>query len=401
MKLFWPKSDDWKAAISHLHKHQPLPPFDQDVLKFVQALSKQFVKMRQYPEIVALGFWLRKAHIHEMEQEWLEQTKSKVVKARGTVFHLAPSNVDTIFVYSWMLSLLTGNANIVRVSSKEMEQTNALLSVILEEIKKPEHRKISERTVILTYEHDREVTEFLSESCHTRVIWGGDETIRSIRQVPLAPMANELVFPDRFSLSIISAEAIMGANDAEKANVLEQFYNDSFWFDQMACSSPRLIVWTGSADMIEKAQAEFWSLFEKVILQKQYELMAATQVQKFATGLWLAAEREATEVKQGTFYSRISFEQIPQVARERHCGGGLFFECAATDLSEVSKMIVDKDQTVTYFGYTEEELIDFVSRISTRGIDRVVPIGQALHFDGVWDGQSFLRSFTREVVVIV
>src|SRR5690606_32316414 len=109
-----------------------------------------------------------------------------------------------------------------------------------------------------------------------------------------------LVFPDRFSLSVLNAEAVLHAKSEEKEQLLQRFYNDSFWFDQMACSSPRLIVWTGSNEVIEAVQIEFWSLFDQVIRAKEAELMSAIQVQKFATGLALAAEVETKEFKHGT-----------------------------------------------------------------------------------------------------
>lgn len=400
MRLFWPEAKEWKQIVVELQEKALLAPFHADVLLFVQDLSKRLIKLRHYPELVALGYWLRKAHMYELQDSWSEQTKGRVVKARGTVFHLAPSNVDTIFVYSWMLSLLAGNRNIVRLSSKEQPQTNELLSVMMDVLQEPIHAVVAERTVLLTYGHDDQVTAFLSSYCHTRVVWGGDVTVNAIRQIPLAPMANELVFPDRFSLAVLKAEAVMVATEEEKQQLLQQFYNDSFWFDQMACSSPRLLVWTGADEMIEAAQQVFWELFERIVQKKEYELMAATQVQKFVTGLWLATEQDAKSVKRGISYSRISFSKVPLGARERHCGGGLFYEYTAIDLYEVSAMIMDKDQTLAYFGYGKEELIEFASRISTRGIDRIVPVGQALNFDGVWDGQNFLRSFTREVVIV-
>jgi hypothetical protein len=213
-------------------------------------------------------------------------------------------------------------------------------------------------------------------------------------------MANELVFPDRFSFAVLNAEALIEAEKEERQNLLQKFYNDSFWFDQMACSSPRMIVWTGTSEKIADAQEVFWGGFEKVIQEKGYELLAATQVQKFTTGLWLAAELESSSVNRSVSYSRIAFETVPVKFRERHCGGGVFYECTASTLCEVSTMVVDKDQTLAYYGYEKEELLELASRISTRGIDRIVPIGQALNFEGVWDGQSFLRSFTREVVIL-
>lgn len=400
MRLFWPEAQDLRQVVGTLEKKELMTPFHPDVLLFVQDLTKRLVKLRNFPELVALGYWLRKAHIYEMQESWSDQTKGKFVRARGTVFHLAPSNVDTIFVYSWMLSLLAGNRNIIRISSKEQPQTNELMAIMLDILKKPEHTAVAERTILLTYGHEDQWTAFLSMHCHTRVIWGGDATVNAIRQIQLAPMANELVFPDRFSLAVLNAEAVIGIKEEERAQLLQQFYNDSFWFDQMACSSPRLIVWTGTDETIKSAQQVFWEMFEEIIREKEYELMAATQVQKFATGLWLAAEQESKSVKLGTLYSRISFDRVPVEARERHCGGGLFYECMAEHLYEVSSMIIDKDQTLAYFGYKKEELMEFAAHISTRGIDRIVPVGQALNFDGVWDGQSFLLSFTREVVIV-
>ncbi len=148
------------------------------------------------------------------------------------MFHIAPSNVDTIFVYSWMLSLLAGNRNIIRISSKEQKGLNVLLQIIIEELTRPEFQKIAQQTIICTYGHEENATAVLSSACQTRVIWGGDVTISAIRSVPLAPLANELTFPDRFSLAVLNSEIISKLNEKELDNLVEQFYNDVFWFDQ-------------------------------------------------------------------------------------------------------------------------------------------------------------------------
>ncbi|EGQ27057.1 acyl-CoA reductase superfamily protein [Sporosarcina newyorkensis 2681] len=396
MKLFWPIGKEWKIVLSELDELAPKTSFDETVLAFMQVLSKRFVRMSQTPEIVALGFWLRKSNIHKLQKSF-EQT-GRLVKARGTVFHIAPSNVDTIFVYSWMLSLLAGNRNVIRVSSKEQAEMSLLLETIVEELQNPLFESIAQRTMICTYRHEEVATAVISEACHTRVIWGGDQTIQAIRQVPLAPLANELAFPDRFSLAVLSSEAVVALTEVELDVLTERFYNDVFWFDQMACSSPRLIIWTGKSQ--EQAKAHFWTAFEKKINDKRYELIAATQVLKYTTALWMAASDEVTKVSPSTYISRVQLEDIPTIARERHCGGGLFYEYDTVDVVGAAALLVDKDQTVTYFGLDQQELRHFVDSVHTRGVDRIVPIGQALDFSGVWDGQNFLTSFTREVVMI-
>lgn len=390
MKLFWPVNGDFEQELKALQEQKLNAPFTEDVLAFTQSLSKRLVRLRHLPEVVALGYWLRKANIQVMQQQFEEQQRGKIMKPRGLVFHIAPSNVDTIFVYSWMLSLLAGNKNIIRISSKS--EVNELLQIILEEIAQVE--AVAKTTLLCTYSHEEQATALLSAACHTRVIWGGDATVQAIRQVPLAPLANELAFPDRFSLAVLNSERVAQLEEAKLDALLEQFYNDVFWFDQMACSSPRLVVWQGAS------VPHFWTKFEQKVQQKQYELLAATQVLKYTTSLQLAADDSVKAVDAATYFSRVQLQDVLADVREQHCGGGLFYEYEVEQLSDVAAIMIDKDQTLAYFGFAREELVELVEAIQTRGIDRIVPIGQALDFHGVWDGQSFLTSFTREVVMI-
>lgn len=389
MKVFWPKEQTFEQALAALRSQKVNVPFSEEQLAFTQSLSKRFLQMRHLPEVVALGFWLRKANVKKMQANFDRMHQGEIVRARGLSFHIAPSNVDTIFVYSWMLSLLTGNKNVIRISSKA--EVNDVMSVILDEL--PKHKQIASRTLICTYSHEEQATAILSAICHTRIIWGGDETVQAIRQVPLAPLANELAFPDRFSLAVFNSEAVANLDEEDLEQLVEKFYNDVFWFDQMACSSPRLVVWQG------KSVTKFWTRFEQKIQQKQYELLAATQVLKYTTSMHLAAEQYVEKVAPTTYFSRVQLTDVPADVREQHCGGGLFYEYKVETLEQLADVIIDKDQTIAYFGFEKAQLTKLAEGIPTRGIDRIVPIGSALNFDGVWDGQNFLTSFTREVVI--
>lgn len=388
MKLFWPK-ESFDVALGNLQATRLNRPFEEEVLAFTQSLSKRFVRMRHLPEVVALGYWLRKANVKQMQEEFELANKGKIVRARGLTFHIAPSNVDTIFVYSWMLSLLAGNSNVIRISSKS--EVNEMLQVVLEVL--PQFEAVAKTTIICTYGHEEKVTEELSLACHTRVIWGGDKTVQAIRNIPLAPLANELAFSDRFSLAVLNSDVVRTLDEQAMDTLLEQFYNDVFWFDQMACSSPRLVIWVG------KPYEVFWQRFEDKVREKQYDLLAAVQVLKYTTSLHIAVENFVEAVVPTTYFSRVKLQDVPANVREQHCGGGLFYEYEVESLAQVAQVVIDKDQTVSYFGFEKSSLVAFAEQIATRGIDRIVPIGQALDFNVVWDGQSFLTSFTREIVI--
>ena len=56
-------------------------------------------------------------------------------------------------------------------------------------------------------------------------------------------------------------------------------------------------------------------------------------------------------------------------------------------------------QTITYFGYSKKFLEKFFSENNFNGIDRIVPIGQALNINLVWDGYDLTTKLTREIEI--
>jgi len=60
-----------------------------------------------------------------------------------------------------------------------------------------------------------------------------------------------------------------------------------------------------------------------------------------------------------------------------------------------------RDQTVTHFGFSRAELRELAQKAGARGVDRLVPIGEALAFDTTWDGYDLIGDFLRHVTVRV
>lgn len=95
-------------------------PFDPQLTALVSTFSERLLAtpdVRRTPELVALGFWTRHAALERLRADFTKLSDGEsVLVPRGVVLHFPPANVDTMFVYSAVLSLLTGNKNIVRLS---------------------------------------------------------------------------------------------------------------------------------------------------------------------------------------------------------------------------------------------------------------------------------------------
>ena len=67
------------------------------------------------------------------------------------------------------------------------------------------------------------------------------------------------------------------------------------------------------------------------------------------------------------------------------------------DKPHLWRKIDNKYQTFTYFGLEKNVLKNFILNNNLSGIDRIVPIGQALEMDFYWDGYDINKTLTRVV----
>ena len=163
-----------------------------------------------YPEVVALGYWLRPASVERMRRALIdaEGPDDPPRPASASVFHVTPANVDTMFVYSWILSMLTGNVSVVRISERAGARPSQLLDIIAALLADPRHRGVASRSHLVHTSHDDEVSRALSSIADVRVLWGGDSTIEHFRTFPLPPRGRDITFPNRHSLALLDARPV-------------------------------------------------------------------------------------------------------------------------------------------------------------------------------------------------
>lgn len=384
-------------AGSKLIKRVSIEPYNDVVCNFISDLSFELNKSHKinyYPDIKALSFWCRKKNIYNLKSKFLSKETRLGV---GLIFHITPSNIPTNFAYSLIFGLVTGNSNIVKVPSKKFEQVDIICKSINKILKK-KYKKVKKMISIIRYVNNDLHTNKISSVCDARIIWGGDKSISDIRRFTLKHRSLDIAFADRYSFCVMNTSDIIKLKSIDLRGLTEKFYNDTYQVDQNACSSPHLILWLGKKS--EVARLKFWESLKEVV-NKKYVLTETASIEKYTK---LCSE--IINSKNFKSYKRfnndiytVSLKSLDKNIHDLRGKWGYFYEFNADSINIMKKFINNKYQTLTYFGLSKKLLKDFVLKNKLNGIDRVVPIGQALDIGFFWDGYDLNKILTRVVEI--
>lgn len=373
-------------------------PFDPERMACLAEFAKRLGRRSaQHPEARALSYWMRRTELTRMAAAFDElETPHLLHRPRGTVFHVPPANVDTMFVYSWAISAMLGNRNIVRLSSRTTDQAELILGVLAEVL--AEHPAVGAANVMVEYGHDDDVSRALSSASDVRVLWGGDATVRLFRNFPIPPHATELTFSDRTSLAAIGTAAYDALAPAGRDDLAERFILDSYVFDQMGCSSPRLLVWVGEADHTPLSR-DFHARVGAAVATKGYVVDTSMSIAKLGQAYRGAIDFDATSLSADT--AALTVLEVRDLAPmpQDFCGGGFLYESHVRSLVDLAPAIGRRHQTLAVHGIDAADARQLALAVNGRGIDRIVPIGHALQFNRHWDGYDLFAEFTRQVTI--
>lgn len=371
----------------------PLSPYSKEAIEFTSDLSRTLLAIpecRQYPDIIALAFWCRRANILGLKERCVEAAQRL---GRGLCFHIAPGNIPINFAFSYLFGVLSGCANIVRLPSRVFPQTQVVCRGVSDTLSR--HDEIAKRTAFVRYPADDEISTAFCEQADVRLIWGGDRTIASVKHYSSKPRCIDIAFADRYSFGLFNGEAVLKADDKTVRSLAENFYNDTYLMDQNACSSPQMIFWMNDS---QQARERFWNAVYETA-QRKYVLQPAVSVEKYTKMCEDAVHSESVmrcEKKDNLLY-RMQVETLPQDVTCLRGKGGYFYEHGLDGLEELVPYITEKYQTITYFGFDGEALRDFVVTNHLRGIDRIVQVGKAMDIGMFWDGYDLARVLSRVV----
>lgn len=385
------------TTINEMRELAAKTPFDNEIIDFLNTLSKMLMKLpeaKMYPDVITLAFWMRKSSVMELRERFMKQTKD-IVLGRGIAFHIAPSNVPVNYAYSLVTGLLTGNANIVRIPSKEFPQVsiiNKAIKSILEE-----YPNVARYICLVRYERDPNINDLISGIADIRIIWGGDNTIKEIRKSPLGARANDVTFADRYSLAVIDSEQYLAVDDKER--LAEEFYNDTYLSDQNACTSPRMVVWLGNSK--EETKELFWK-YEHELVKKKYEFQPIMAINKLTSCYMTSILFAGSKINrmEDNYIVRVMVPRAELRLMDLKDNSGFFFEYDCDDIMEIRDLCDNTHcQTIGFLGNREQILPLIASGV--RGVDRIVPIGKTMDFDFIWDGYNLVERMTRTIKINV
>lgn len=369
-------------------------PFDDAVVEFLNETSRIIMAKKaakQYSDVITFAFWIRKASVLKLKERFASNPES-IRLGKGVVFHVSPSNVPVNFAYSMVSGLLAGNANIVRVPSKEFEQVSIIVDAFNEAL--DNYPDLKPYIVLVRYGHEKEINDVFSSIANMRVVWGGDETIAELRKSPLPPRSGEITFADRYSFAIIDSDTYLALPDKRK--VAEDFYNDTFFSDQNACTSPRLIVWTGAS--INAAKDDFWEQVHTYV-KKKYTLQPVQSVNKLTSSCLVAVTVPGSKVvdHKDNLVIRVAVPYVSSSLMDYKDNSGFFFEYDCKNIVALQDLCNDvRCQTIAYIG--DDSAVLSLIQAGVRGVDRIVPMGKTMDFDLIWDGYNLLEILSRTIV---
>lgn len=370
-------------------------PLDPCLFEMLEKISVKLLKdslSLNISRYTSLGYWLRRASLQRIGQQLASGSSENLLRApRGLALHLPPTNVDTMMVYSWAISVLAGNANIVRIPTKFSSETEYLIETVSSIVEECDQ---SSRNLFAHYPYGGELESALSCLCDVRLIWGGDAKVAAVSRTPIRVGGINIGFPDRTSFSIIDSAAYHKSSIDARIRLAENFSNDIYWFNQMGCGSPKLLIWVGDS---KELQCDFYERVGHAATAKGYQVSPFASIEKFALANTLLSRGASTG------YQRFScvFDVCRLIDPERKLnydpGSGFLYVWTASSISEIARVLNRKTQTISYYGLPPESMDSLVSLVCARGGHRIVPIGSALQFDAVWEGIDLLSCLTRIV----
>lgn len=374
-------------------------PFANETIQVFERISKKILRNKKFlnkQDIYTFGFWCRKSNIVKMKSEFL--LNSTIKKGFGLVFHVPPSNIPTLALYSLFIGCISGNQNIIRISPSWYDYLEEVINIITKEFSSSP--QLNKKNYFILYEKNTSHSKTISKIADSRIVWGSDDTIKKFKLFETKTNCLDIFFGNKYSIAAINLSKFKKLNQKELKKIVLDFYNDTFINDQNACSSPRQIFWIGNKKDKKTNYKLFWSELS-LLVKKKYLIDYGIVSRRIDILNEILLKNR--NLKLNTRYSepffRVKFNKKNKIKNLKSFAG-IFYEIDIKNLDDLIDFLDEKTQTLSHFGLQKkdiEKLLKFVNYKNS--IDRVVPFGRTLDFSMIWDGKNIFEKLTKNITL--
>ncbi|CAM3890851.1 acyl-CoA reductase [Vibrio aquimaris] len=320
---------------------------------------------------------------------------------RGIVSHWLSGNVPLLGMFALLQSILTKNANILKVSASESQALPVLLDTFKGiQYTTPGGHTISgddllESIAVVYFDrHQTKLAEKFSANADVRIAWGGREAIESVSALPKKYTSQDILFGPKLSMMVVGKDAL----DSEKVirKLIRRAATDSSVFDQFACASPHTIFVEKGGLISPKEFAEkLAAAMDKALVRLPTQVPDIGQTNKIRSKIaeygfigeswhdrhlrWTVLFDEGAELVEPTYQRVITVK-------------------AVDDVFDVVDCVHEDIQTVG-LAMTGEKRLQFANDLMLKGAMRCPDVGYMTHFDSPWDGLFAIDRLVRWVTL--
>ncbi len=308
---------------------------------------------------------------------------------RGLVCHWVAGNVPLLALFSWAVSVVLGNRNLVRLSSRQEDVVSPFLEALAGGSEAG--AGIARETVVVSFPTDHaDAHRIMSEAADVRIAWGGREAVTAVRSLPVPWECEDIVFGPRASLAVIDPAAI-------DPKGIGRLAVDTAVFDQLACSSPQCIFVRAGRDSerFKRFRDDFSRAFADAA--NNYPRHPLDFSETYTIGLDRArALLEGGEIARddGTSWT-VAVLDTPNDSVQ--CANRFVQLIPFESFSEVYPLIPLNVQTVVT-QLAADDLAEFTEQAAHFGVCRFPKPGEGNNFENPWDGVGLVSRLCRSVL---
>ena len=309
---------------------------------------------------------------------------------KGLVSHWIAGNVPTLGILSVISSILTKNTNIIKLpssSDKFFEDIFSYFSKL-----SATHKKIynSIHTFKYDYNGNQDLANSISKNSDTRIIWGGDESCRSISNYKKKINVTDLIFHDRTSFIILEENAI----NKNLKNLTDLIARDISVFEQLACASPHTIfIKTKSKKFIFKFCVSLSNSLKKYLEIIPKMTISPSHIQSILNLRATYAIKNKVWSSKGTEYS-VFFDN--EIKFGPNIGYRNIFCRPFSNIDEIISIIPKNVQTVGLC-VSKRNKDKYTNKLLISGVFRFKKLGTMTNFEIPWDGIDIPRNLVNYI----